>query len=189
MIQKLFDFGGLHPSVLVNSVLRTVVVYLTIVVALRLAGKRHVAQLSIVDFVLILLVSNAVQNAMVGPDTSLAGGLAAALTLIVVNRVLTELIARDEKLGRLVEGEPTLLVRNGKILEERLKREGIRREELEAAIREHGARDEKDCRSAILEIDGSISVLPFGPDSKEIRLPPIHRHHRRAGRRGNRPGQ
>ena len=73
----MLDFGGIHASVLVNTILRSVAIYLAVVFALRLAGKRHVGQLSIVDFVLILLVSNAVQNAMVGPDTSLAGGLVA----------------------------------------------------------------------------------------------------------------
>ena len=186
----MFDFGGVHASVLVNTVLRSSLVYPAILVALRIAGKRHVAQLSIVDFVLVLLVSNAVQNAMVGPDTSLAGGLAAAVTLIFVNLLLTRLVIRNERLGAFLEGEPTLLVRNGKILENHLAREGIRRAELEAAIREHGLSSEKECRVAILEIDGSISVVPFGVEVQgELRLPPLPHHRRRAGRRGNRPGQ
>jgi uncharacterized membrane protein YcaP (DUF421 family) len=186
----MLDFGGVHASVLVNTVLRSSLVYLAILAALRIAGKRHVAQLSVVDFVLVLLVSNAVQNAMVGPDTSLAGGLVAALTLIFVNLLLTRLVIRDERLGAFLEGEPSLLVRNGKILENHLAREGIRRAELEAAIREHGFSSVKDCQVAILEIDGSISVVPFGVEVKgEIHLPPLHRSHRRAGRRGNRPGQ
>lgn len=185
----MFDFGGVHTPVLVNTVLRSSLVYLAILAALRIAGKRHVAQLSVVDFVLVLLVSNAVQNAMVGPDTSLAGGLVAAVTLILVNLLLTRLVIRDERLGAFLEGEPSLLIRNGKILENHLKREGIRRAELEAAIREHGFSSVKDCRVAILEIDGSISVVPFGVEVKgELHLPPLH-HHRRAGRRGNRPGQ
>lgn len=186
----MWDFGGVHPSVLLNTVLRSGVVYLAILAALRIAGKRHVAQLSIVDFVLVLLVSNAVQNAMVGPDTSLAGGLVAALTLIFVNVFLTRLVIRDERLGAFLEGEPTLLVRNGRILENHLAREGIRRAELEAAIREHGFESEKECRLAILEIDGSISVVPFaGVEVKEQRLPPLLHHRRRAGRRGFKPGQ
>ena len=193
----MLDFGGIHLPVLVNTLLRSVVVYLAVVVALRLAGKRHVGQLSIVDFVLILLVSNAVQNAMVGPDTSLAGGIVAALTLIVLNWILTRAALGSPRLASAIEGEPTLLVRNGQVLDQHLHREGIRAAELEAAIREHGFDDVRQCRSVIEEIDGSISVVPFGGDKKddhsgrEQRLPPLpsHRHRRRAGRRGFRPGQ
>ena len=194
----MLDFGGIHPSVLVNTMLRSVVVFVTVVAALRLAGKRHVGQLSIVDFVLVLLVSNSVQNAMVGPDTSLAGGLVAALTLIGINLLLTRLTLGSARLGALIEGEPTLLVRNGQVLEDHLRREGIRAQELEAAIREHGFEDFRQCRSVIEEIDGSISVVPFEPDGsktplKEHRLPPLalrrHHRHRRGGRRGNLPGQ
>lgn len=196
----MFDFGGVHVPVLVNTLLRSLIVYVAVVVALRLAGKRHVGQLSIVDFVLVLLVSNSVQNAMVGPDTSVAGGLVAALTLIGVNLFLTRIVLKNVKIGSLIEGEPTLLVRNGKILEQHLSREGIRPAELEAAIREHGFDELRQCRSVIEEIDGSISVVPFEPEGnkgknplKEHRLPPLasrqHRQHKRAGRRGNRPGQ
>lgn len=186
----MLDFGAVHLATLGNTVLRSMAVYVAILIALRAAGKRHVGQLSIVDFVLVLLVSNAVQNAMVGPDTSLAGGLVAALTLILVNLLLTRLVLRSERLGSFLEGEPTLLVRNGQILDNHLAREGIRRAELEAAIREHGFASEKECRLVIQEIDGSISVVPYaGVEIKEKRLPPLHHHHRRAGRRGFKPGQ
>lgn len=185
----MLDFGGIHPSVLVNTILRSVVVFVTVVAALRLAGKRHVGQLSIVDFVLVLLVSNSVQNAMVGPDTSLAGGLVAALTLIGINLLLTRLTLGSQRLGALIEGEPTLLVRNGQVLEDHLRREGIRAQELEAAIREHGFKDPGDCRAAILEIDGSISVVGMDDPNHVRRLPPLHHHHRKAGRRGYKPGQ
>src|SRR5512143_1658471 len=189
MTSRALDLGTLSMAGAVSTIIRSLVVYVAILGALRLAGKRHVGQLSIVDFVLVLLVSNAVHNAMVGSDSSLAGGLVAALTLIGVNLVLTRFVLRHERLGALVEGEPTLLVRNGRVLEGQLAREGIRRAELEAAIREHGLADEKDCRLVIQEIDGSISVVPFADNSKEHRLPPIHRHHRRVGRRGQKPGQ
>ena len=185
---KGLDLGSITVAGAAATVVRSLVVYLAILAALRAAGKRHVGQLSIVDFVLVLLVSNAVQNAMVGSDTSLAGGLVAALTLILVNLVLTRFVLRHERFGALVEGEPTLLVRNGQVLEAHLAREGIRRAELEAAIREHGINDEKDCRLVIQEIDGSISVVPYGDQAKEHHLPPIHRH-RRGGRRGQKPGQ
>ncbi len=196
----MFDLGGLHFSTLGNTILRSFLVYLAILAALRLAGKRHVGQLSLVDFVLVLLVSNAVQNAMVGSDTSLAGGLVAALTLITLNLLLTKLVLRSERLGSALEGQPSLLVRNGKIIEDHLIREGIRAAELEAAIREHGFEDASSCRTVIQEIDGSISVVPYesgqggkGPQKwEEHHLPGVRLRkvgHRRSGRRGGRPGQ
>jgi len=183
------DFGSVTAGGLVNTVLRSSLVYLAIYVALRIAGKRHVGQLSIVDFVLVLLVSNAVQNAMVGNDSSLLGGIVAACTLIAVNLVLTRVVVRNEGLANFLEGEPTLLVRDGKVLDGALAREGIRRAELEAAIREHGFKDVGDCRAAILEIDGSISVVGMEDPVHVRRLPPLHHHHRKAGRRGFKPGQ
>jgi uncharacterized membrane protein YcaP (DUF421 family) len=176
-----------NPMALGEIMLRSSVVYLAILAALRCVGKRHVAQLSIVDFVLVLLVSNAVQNAMIGSDSSVVGGVAAALTLIGINVLLTRLVVRSERLGTFLEGEPTLLIRDGRILDNHLAHECIRRAELEAAIREHGFEDERAVRLAILEIDGSISVVPFG-ERKEQRLPPLRRH-RKAGRRGYPPGQ
>ncbi len=188
MIPKALDLGTISAAGAASTILRSLVVYLAILAALRAAGKRHVGQLSIVDFVLVLLVSNAVQNAMVGSDTSLAGGLVAAFTLIAVNLVLTRFVLKHERFGSFLEGEPTLLVRNGQVLEGHLQLEGIRRAELEAAIREHGLADEKDCRLVIQEIDGSISVVPFGDQPREHHLPPLHRH-RRVGRRGQKPGQ
>lgn len=182
-----FDiFGTNWPSVL-RIIFRSSCVYLAVLGALRLVGKRHVAQLSLIDFVLVLLVSNSVQNAMVGSeDASVTGGLAAAVTLILINQLLTRLLLRSSRLSTLVEGEPTLLIRDGVILDSHLLREGLRREEVEEAIREHGIADTAGVKQAILEIDGSISVLPVG-EQHEQRVPPL-RHHRRAGRRGYRPG-
>ena len=185
----MFDFGHITMAGLVTTVLRSGIVYLAIYAALRAAGKRHAGQLSIVDFVLVLLVSNAVQNAMVGSDTSLLGGIVAACTLILVNLILTRVVVRHERLAALLEGEPTLLVRDGRILDGALAREGIRRAELEAAIREHGFKDIGDCRAAILEIDGSISVVGMEDSTHVRRLPPLHHHHRKASRRGFKPGQ
>jgi uncharacterized membrane protein YcaP (DUF421 family) len=172
---------------LADIALRSALVYLLILAAMRLIGKRHVAQLSIIDFVLVLLVSNAVQNAMVGADSSLIGGVVAASTLILLNVVLTRAILRNERLGAYLEGEPTLLIRDGKVLDSQLAREGIRHSELDAAIREHGLEGADRVKQAILECDGSISVIPFG-EQQERRLPPMpegthrrrkrpHRHH------------
>ncbi len=174
--------NGVGP---LETAFRSATIYLVILGALRVMGKRHVAQLSIIDFVLVLLVSNAVQNSMVGSDTSLGGGLVAAVTLLTINYALGRLVVRYERLGTFLEGEPTLLIRDGKILDNHLAREGIRRAELEAAIRSHGYTDETEVRQAVLEIDGAISVLPFGQTPQEHRIPPIvqrGQRHRRGGR-------
>src|SRR5436190_12108040 len=106
--------GDVSLQSLVWIVLRSTVVYLVMLGGFRLAGKRHISQLSLLDFALILLVSNAVQNAMVGNDTSLTGGIVAAATLISLNVILTRLFFRDERMAHLLGGEPRLLVRNGR---------------------------------------------------------------------------
>lgn len=182
------DFGTITGPGLASIVIRSVIVYVAILAALRLAGKRHVAQLSLLDFVLVLLVSNAVQTAMVGSDVSLAGGLVAATALILLNVALTKFLYRHEALGALLEGQPRILILNGEILEDHLRREGIRPNELQAAIREHGFEDASKVKLAILEIDGSISVLAYEAAGRERRIPPVSSH-RRGGRRGLRPGQ
>jgi uncharacterized membrane protein YcaP (DUF421 family) len=165
---------------LVDVAVRSTTTYAAVYLALRVAGKRHLSQLSLRDFVLILLVSNAVQNAMVGNDYSLLGGLVAAGVLILVNAIITQLELRSDRSVVLLEGEPTLLVRDGKVLEGHLMHEGIRLSELEAAIREHGFAQLSEVKQAILEIDGSISVVGWdsskehrivGPSSRRRRIP------------------
>src|SRR6266496_6646058 len=118
--------------------LRTVVVYIVVLAALRLAGKRELGQMTPFDLVVLLIISNAVQNAMVGPDTSLNGGLLAALTLLVVNRLVDRLGLRWSWLQYRLVGEPALLVHDGLLLQDHLEREGISREEVLQALREHG---------------------------------------------------
>ncbi len=172
---------------LVGIVVRSTTVYLVILLGFRIAGKRHISQLSLIDFALILLVSNAVQNAMVGNDTSLIGGIIAAGTLILLNVIITKVLFRETKLGRFITGEPRLLVRNGQFVMSNLLKESIRPEELDEQIREHGFADVSEVQSAILEIDGSISVLPYDKAGKhnERKMPFIRRRHRT--RRGLQP--
>ncbi len=141
-------------------VLRTAAVYGAILVGLRLAGKREMGQMTVSDFVVLLLIANAVQNAMVGPDTSLIGGLLAAAVLLGVNVLLSRLRLRWPKLVHWLEGTPTLLVLHGQAIPEHLRREGIDEGVLQAALREHGIADIKDVEMAVLEIDGSISIVP-----------------------------
>ena len=161
-----------------SIVARTVIVYAALLFGLRLAGKRQLGQMTPFDLVVILLIANAVQNAMVGPDTSVTGGLIAAAVLIAVNYGVA--LARDRVplLRRAVEGSPTLLINDGKFVSDHLRREGLDDDDVLMAIREHGVADLKDVRMAVLETDGSISIVPA--DAKSMRT----RKHVRFTRRG-----
>jgi uncharacterized membrane protein YcaP (DUF421 family) len=156
-----------------NIVLRVAVIYLVILIGLRLAGKRELGQMTVFDLVVLLLLANAVQNAMVGPDTSLAGGLLAAVVLLVMNAVVARLRLRWPGLRRIVEGSPTLLVLRGEVIADHLRREGLDQETLEAALREHGVAHLGEVEMAVLEIDGSISVVPAGVETKHVKRPPL----------------
>lgn len=152
-----------------NIILRTAVVYLLVLVGMRLAGKREMGQMTIFDLVLLLLIANAVQNAMVGPDTSLSGGLLAAAVLLIVNTIVASVSTRWPRLRRALEGTPTLLVLHGEIIQEHLRREGLDLETLQAAYREHGLADISKVEMAVLEIDGSISIVPTNEHTKHIK--------------------
>jgi len=150
---------------------RAAVIYVAVLVGLRLAGKREMGQMTVSDLVVLLLLANAVQNAMVGPDTSLLGGVVAAVALLASNAAVARLRLRWPRLRRLIEGSPTLLVLRGKVISDHLRREGLDQEALEAALREHGVADLDDVEMAILEIDGSISVVPAGAKTKRVKRP------------------
>lgn len=141
---------------LLFTVLRVALVYAVLLLLLRLAGKRTLGQMTPFDFLTLLLLSNAVQNAMIGPDNSLTGGLLAAAVLLLLNRA----VARSP-LRQSLEGSPTILIQDGRLLPEALRREGINPLELEAALREHGVSTPEQVASAVLEIDGTISVVPI----------------------------
>lgn len=151
------------PYEYLNIALRAVSVYLFILIAIRIFGKKELSQLSTSDLVLILLISNAVQNAMVGPDTSLGGGFVAAAALFLVNYLFKQGLFFFPKFNRTVEGDETMLVYKGNIIDEHLRKERITLNELQAVIREHGVADVKDVELAILERDGNISIV-----SKEL---------------------
>jgi len=142
-----------------DVILRSVAVYVFVVLAIRLFGKKELAQLSVIDLVFILLISNSVQNAMVGPDTSLVGGLLAAGSLFVVNFILKYFLFRSRSFSNLVQGSPVMLVHDGKVIEENLNREKISLQEIEAAAREHGVESLAHVDLAVLEADGNISIL------------------------------
>jgi uncharacterized membrane protein YcaP (DUF421 family) len=150
------DIGSDLPEI----VLRTAVVYLFLVVVMRLTGKREVGQMSILELIVILIISDAVQNSMVGENTTLWGGLVAVLTLLGMDIGLKAVTNRSRWARRAVEGEPRLLVRDGLLLERALREEGVSQDEVRAAVRGHGLERVEEVRLAVLETDGTISVIP-----------------------------
>ena len=155
--------GAFFPGVpvLLQIVLRTGVIYLLVLIGVRLSGKREVGQMTPFDLTLLLLLSNSVQNAMTGPDTSLLGGVIAACTLLALNYGVAGISGSNRKLRRLIEGEPSLLVHDGKPIESHMARERVSMDELHRAMREHGINSCDQVALAVLEVDGSISCLKY----------------------------
>ncbi len=150
---------------------KTAVIYLLVVLGIRLLGTRELGRLNAYDFVLVVVIANSVQNALVGGDNTLVGGLVSALTLLLVNQLVTWVLNRFPWLEKHVVGEPVVLVSDGRVQGERMSREGVTRDELMAALREHGVTGLDEVRLAVLEVDGDISVVP--------RDSPVHRSRRR----------
>lgn len=140
-------------------VISSVAVYLFIIIAIRLFGKKELAQLSIIDLTFILLISNSVQNAMVGSDSSLAGGLVAASSLFIVNYLFKYLLYRFPKLSDIVQGTDLLLIYKGQLNESNMAKARITRQEIVEAVREHGVSEIREVDLAILETDGNISII------------------------------
>jgi uncharacterized membrane protein YcaP (DUF421 family) len=139
--------------------LKSIAVYVFIVAAIRVFGKKEFAQLSVVDVVFILLISNAVQNAMVGSDSSLGGGLVAALALFVMNYGFKRLSNASPLFAKALEGEPILLIYQGDLKKTGLKKAGLTLEQVQSVVREHGVAEISDVDLAVFEVDGNISVL------------------------------
>ena len=148
-------------NVLLQIVLRTSVIYLLVLIGVRLSGKREVGQMTPFDLTLLLLLSNSVQNAMTGPDTSLLGGVIAACTLLVLNYGVARVSGSNRQMRRVIEGEPSLLVHDGKIIDSHMAREHVSIDELHRALREHGIERCDQVALAVLEVDGSISCLKY----------------------------
>lgn len=141
-------------------VLRTLVVYVVVLSLLRLGGKRELGTMSPADLVVILIIANAVQNSMNGGDVSLIGGLMSAATLVGMNLLLGRLGRGIPILGRLVVEEPTLLLQDGEPIKKNMDSEHVDVADVEMAAREHGIDDLKEIAAAVLEVDGSISIIP-----------------------------
>jgi uncharacterized membrane protein YcaP (DUF421 family) len=147
------------PGQLGLILLRTVVVYVFVMVGFRLRGKREVGQLAPLDFALILLIANALQNAMVGPDTSLLGGITAASALLLVNWGFGRLALTSPRFERVLRGQARVLISRGHILQDSLKAENLSHQDLMQALRENGCPGVEDCRLAVMEVDGTVSVI------------------------------
>jgi uncharacterized membrane protein YcaP (DUF421 family) len=142
---------------LAEKILRPVVVYFCLIAGLRLAGKRELAQLNPFDLVVLLTLSNTVQNAIIGDDISVTGGLIGAATLLIVNHVVVRILFSNQRLERLVEGEPVCLIENGQIKEDRLRKELVNVTELETAAHKQGFASLEDVERAVLDPGGGFA--------------------------------
>jgi len=154
---------------LAEKVARPVVVYFFLVAGLRLAGKRELAQLNPFDLVVLLLLSNTVQNAIIGSDNSVTGGLVGAATLLLVNWVVVRFLFKHERLDRIVEGEGDVLIEKGRIRQDRLEKELITHAELEEAAHKQGFGSLDEVERAILEPGGALSFVARKPEPEEAR--------------------
>ncbi|MFI0426479.1 MAG: DUF421 domain-containing protein [Flavobacterium sp.] len=156
----------------IDIVLRSIAVYFFMIAALRVFGKKELSQLNTADVILILLISNSVQNAMVGNNSSLTGGLVAALILFILNYLLKKIMFTSKFFRQLIQSKPEILIHNGKIEFSSLSRLGITSDEMQEAMREHGIEYYKDVKLAMLEIDGNISIISGNENIKQT-------HHKR----------
>jgi uncharacterized membrane protein YcaP (DUF421 family) len=142
-------------------ILRAVLIYFALLVALRIFGKREVGQFTLYDLVFILLVANALQPAITGPDNSLGGGLVLILALVLTNAGVSRL-DRIPRFHRLLAAPPAVIIKDGEYLRDVMDKEGVDQEEAETAMREHGVADLKEVQLGVLEPDGSISIVATG---------------------------
>lgn len=156
------EIGSSLPEV----ALRTAIVYLFLITAIRVSGKREVGQMSVLELIVVLVISDAVQNSMVGDNTSIWGGLVAVVVLLGLDIVLREISRRSRRVRTAVEGEPRLLVRDGRVLSHAIEEEGIDAADVRQAIREHGLARIEDVQLAVLETDGTISVIGRTPSDE-----------------------
>ena len=158
-----------------DIVFRSIAVYFFMVVALRVFGKKELSQLNPADIVLILLISNAVQNAMVGSDISLEGGIIAAFSLFSINFIFKKVLNKSGYLSQLVQDKPEILIHDGKIEFKTLAKLDITSEELDEVIREHGVESYKFVKLAILELNGNISIISGSNNLMQTKHKRVHK--------------
>ncbi len=167
---------GVSPLALVA---RTAGAYLAMLLGFRIFGKRELGQVTVFDVAVILLIANGVQNAMVGPDTSLLGGVIVAGSLLLMNFAVARLRIYDRLFRSLVEGKPDILISDGRWNNDILRREGLDHGEVEAAMRSNGVLDVDNVRLAVLEANGNISVVSKDTPTVDVRFP--RKRHSRGG--------
>ena len=165
----LFDHMFQLPLPIVEKLLRPVIVYLVLVLLLRLFGKRELAQLNPFDLVVLLSLSNTVQNAIIGDDNSVTGGIIGAFSLLAINWLVVRVLFRSRRLTRAFEGRATILVHNGQIDQRALERESLSREELLEVIHRQGFEDVHQVRKCELEPNGTFYVEAFDPSAADKR--------------------
>jgi uncharacterized membrane protein YcaP (DUF421 family) len=153
---------------ILEKIFRAVFVYVFLIIGLRLAGKRELAQLNPFDLVVLLTLSNTVQNAIIGNDNSLTGGLAGAATLLLVNYLVIRFLFTHERMDRAIEGEPDVLIEHGQVSEERLKKELLTKNELEIAAHRQGFGDLDEIEKASIEPGGGIFFTAKKPTPGEV---------------------
>jgi len=158
---------------LAEKIVRPVAVYIFLVIILRVGGRRELGQMNAFDLVVLLTLSNAVQNAIIGDDNSLIGGFIGGGTLVILNLVVVRFLYRHPKLESQIEGQPITLVKDGRLLQANLAHELITTDELMAAIHRQGVTRIDDCAEVILETSGTVSVIPRSPTPMEGTLSDI----------------
>ncbi|WP_205862846.1 YetF domain-containing protein [Planosporangium thailandense] len=159
-----------------EKVLRTVLVYGGLALLLRVGGKRDLAQLNSFDLVVMLLLSNVVQNAIIGNDNSLSGGLIGAAVLVAINGVMVRVVNRHPRLTRIFEGAQTVLVRDGRVDHKALHRMGLRQADLAAALRRQGASDLHEVKKATIAPGGAI-VVTLTDEAQDVTRRDLHNDH------------
>lgn len=167
---------------ILDIVVRSLAVYFFMVIAVRVFGKNQLSQLNAGDVILLLLISNAVQNAMVGSNSSLQGGIVAALVLFVANFIVKKYIFKNQKIKELIEDKPYILVKDGVAFPLILKKVQISEDELEEAVHEHGIENVSEVKLAILEVDGNISIISTDKSTEQTHY---SRHKMRIKRKFN----
>jgi len=157
-LNQVFDHPDLRGSLIIAG--KTLVVYLFLIGGLRLLGKRELGQMNIFDLVLIIVLGNSVQNAMMNNDNSLCGGLIAGTVLLLLNRIFNIVLQHSKKAERVMVGHPMLILNEGVPIDNEMKREGVTHDQLMTALREHGLTRLDQAKMCVLEVDGSISVVP-----------------------------
>lgn len=154
---------------LLEKILRPIIVYIFLVVSLRLSGKRELVQLNPFDLVVLLTLSNTVQNAIIGDDNSVSGGLIGATSLLLINYLVVRFLYGHSKLEEIVEGQSDVLVENGKVQTQRLKKELITTNQLEAAARKQGFDSLEEVQKCVLEPGGTLTFVGKKPATEDVR--------------------